>query len=450
MSSRTFAAILVGLLGANGCADNAAQDDGLATPPDSVFDDGKQDAFTTPPPAWYWANETRAEFEADAQGEGFEHLAWDAPIVQRLQFWADAADAALRAKYGAKLANVPKPQIYIDASDSDLDGADNALTRQAAVCLPQAVKLVQPGGKPADIVAFDNNGIALPLTDCLARPDYAKAHKDIIATFNKGSGECKITDGTTSFTFGAKCMYSVELTGGPKSGKSSGYEATSSYIAFGPKLIQILENDEDEMIAVIFHELGHYYRAHLTLATDYYSYFYALDQVPAGTRPAPDAKYAALTKSVHATQQLSVISKFHPSFDGADKQVADDHLGFYTIEQEADDFSLEVLAAANIDPQAAIRAQLDLGASFEASDGVNPGELTIAQCRQLEAAGWKDASGAAAQIPLGTVADIHHSFCFRAWNLTRELAAHKYAFDPSKHPMPPGGAWKALVDSLPQ
>src|SRR5689334_21074461 len=86
-----------------------AGDDGLP------YDDSKADGLEAAPAAWHWANETPAEFEAHAP----QHLAFDHAMAKRLQFWVDAADAALRAKYPTRLKNVPKPQIFIDTSDAD-------------------------------------------------------------------------------------------------------------------------------------------------------------------------------------------------------------------------------------------------------------------------------------------------------------------------------------------
>ena len=370
-------------------------------------------------------------------------------MVQRLQFWVDRADAALRAKYPTRLANIPKPQLYVDTSDVDefLFGPTNALTRYRQICLPQAAKLAKPGFKDMPRLGLLNNGVLVPVVDCLDRSEYAKAHAAVVAAFDKGSQSCKVTDGTSTLTFGAKCLYAVEFTGGPKSAKATAYPAMSSYIAFEPGLIKTFAN-EDALVFALYHELGHYYDAHLSVAADYYNYFYSLERAPAGAKPAPDSHYATLTSSVRSTLQANAVQKFQNRFEDENAKVASEHLGYYTVEQEADDFSIEVMTLVGIDPTLAVSALLDLGAAWEKEHGAVDGELTAAQCSTLAAAGWKDTAGKPALVPLGTIYNPHHSPCFRAWNVAREIVGHGYKVAAGAQPTPPGPTWKTLLGQL--
>src|SRR5262249_49330468 len=110
--------------------------------------------------------------------------------------------------------------------------------------------------------------------------------------------------------------------------------------------------------------------------------------------------------------------------------------------------SIEVMTLVNVDPKVAVASLLDLAATWEKANGVEPGGLPAAQCSALAAASWNDSAGKPAHVPLGTLANIHHSPCFRARNLSREIRARGYKIDPSKHPTAPGGAWSTLLGQL--
>ena len=95
-------------------------------------------------------------------------------------------------------------------------------------------------------------------------------------------------------------------------------------------------------------------------------------------------------------------------------------LGIYTEEQEADEMSLEFLSRLGISAEPIIK----LFAGFRSLFGVEdiqkfPGTLSSKECMDAYNNGFIDF------IPISDYYDSHHESCFRAYNLHREIKAHK-------------------------
>ncbi len=105
-------------------------------------------------------------------------------------------------------------------------------------------------------------------------------------------------------------------------------------------------------------------------------------------------------------------------------------LGYYTVEQEADEISIEWMSYVGLDPKHAIEAELVLGEFIEemyGQAGIRPYPMTVGaqECRDLYENSW-EREGDYQHIPIGDFADNHHSSCFRAFNLHREVEAHQF------------------------
>ncbi len=96
-------------------------------------------------------------------------------------------------------------------------------------------------------------------------------------------------------------------------------------------------------------------------------------------------------------------------------------LGFYTAEQEADELSLELLTRLGIDPKHGITAFIYLDRSMEQHELNSvkiPGVLSPTECEKAYKAGFPNF------IPVGDYYDLHHTSCYRSYNLWREMKAH--------------------------
>lgn len=111
-------------------------------------------------------------------------------------------------------------------------------------------------------------------------------------------------------------------------------------------------------------------------------------------------------------------------------------IGLYTVEQEADEISLELIARVGIDPEEGLRGWLKEMKSIEslgyASNTSESGNATAEQCEKWLDQGFteKDASGNAhpVLVTIGDLNEPHHGNCYRLFNLWRELNSHRYRY----------------------
>ncbi len=107
----------------------------------------------------------------------------------------------------------------------------------------------------------------------------------------------------------------------------------------------------------------------------------------------------------------------------------DDRLGFYTNEQEADELGAEWLADIGLNPKAAVETYLRIGKWAE-GEGSKPSasllETPADECQTLYENNWKDSAGKFKFVAIGDFADPHHHTCYRAFNVDREIRAHKF------------------------
>ncbi len=111
-----------------------------------------------------------------------------------------------------------------------------------------------------------------------------------------------------------------------------------------------------------------------------------------------------------------------------------ERIGYYTAEQEADEMGAELMAAIGLDPRSHAlldlrggeRREAEAPTAFERING-----LTMARCRELFDNDWVEPeTGEYVFVPIGSLSDIHHGACHRAFNTTREILAHGYGGEP--------------------
>jgi hypothetical protein len=107
------------------------------------------------------------------------------------------------------------------------------------------------------------------------------------------------------------------------------------------------------------------------------------------------------------------------------EEATERRIGYYTIEQEADELALEFLAMAGIPPTAAVEAWVNLSGELAKNSVANPA-IPIYECLRLRNQGWKDESGREVFVPVGDYRESHHSWCYRIRNIDAEIAAHRY------------------------
>ncbi len=105
------------------------------------------------------------------------------------------------------------------------------------------------------------------------------------------------------------------------------------------------------------------------------------------------------------------------------------NIGVYSKEQEADEMSVEILHEIGVDLKTAVHLYLTLATKaqerFELY-GIDdyPHSEKLVSCLALHENGWKTPDGKPYFVNVGNYTDTHHSSCFRAYNLDREIKAH--------------------------
>lgn len=113
-------------------------------------------------------------------------------------------------------------------------------------------------------------------------------------------------------------------------------------------------------------------------------------------------------------------------------QLIHGRIGFYTSEQEADDFAAEYVAKIGLDP---LQANLEKYRHYRADPDYSEddflarnGGLTFERCLALREGEWSHV------VPMGSLTDIHHGGCYRLFNMDQEVKAHGWSAAPVAKP----------------
>lgn len=398
---------------------------------------------------WLWADETEEEFKriATATSSWYppEFLPVEGALTQRLQFWLDAMDDALREAHPEAMKGTPKPLVIIRK-----DSTANAWVSYIPVAwsvptrLSRAEKKEEGDDTGARELAILKSGrVSKSFAEPLERKHNKTRLKEFVRFHNNGFTACKLKLEEDTVVFGDDCAPTSDLYG--ERSDRLAFNATGKWITVTTGLLEELL-DEDRIVAVLAHELGHYYRAHGGQPSDVLNYFYDLGDGNHAKIPPPDERFLEQTAAVR--EKLRSDSWF-VNWDEENRLMTEQRLGFYTTEQEADDIALELLTKIGMPPGLAIDAMLQLHKqSDDASwSGGRNGEIGWAECSTLRDRGFKDEEGRFVSVPVGDPSNAHHSYCFRIFNMTREILVHDYEVAPSR-PRPPGGAWSKLLSTM--
>ncbi len=127
------------------------------------------------------------------------------------------------------------------------------------------------------------------------------------------------------------------------------------------------------------------------------------------------------------------------------KTAYDNHLGQYTAEQEADEVAAEWVNDIGIAPTHVVDAMRRLGKG--ATTSLRGFILSEQDCEALWKRNWLDDSGKYAFVPVGDFSEVHHSSCYRMFNLDREIAAHSYRTPAPASPLLGATGWNKIQDT---
>ena len=246
-----------------------------------------------------------------------EFLPANNPLTKRVQTWIDRLDENLRSKHPDQMTGVPKPKARII-----LNPSLNAFIAPVPVCHDVEVRFKGRSGKPmTDGIFLDISGGAFdvwPSDEIKCMPAAkGQAGRDEIAAaireFNeRAPNGCKISlekDGAKHFIApNSSCEESSEME------NFGGSETlvllrTADWVNVYAGLIT--EMSEREVVGVLAHELGHYYRSHVNAPRSMYDYFYRAEENVAPSRPKAVSNLASLgNQAVQSSELLGSMDRF--------------------------------------------------------------------------------------------------------------------------------------------
>ncbi len=160
----------------------------------------------------------------------------------------------------------------------------------------------------------------------------------------------------------------------------------------------------------------------------------------AGDLATPTVGGATLAEALRAINARALAAG--AKADAFLAEVQSRRLGRYTVEQEADDFSVEYIARSGVTPIVRVDSYLGLVKARASEDperfAANNGGMDAAACESLYRAGWRaPGSNELVVVPLGNLNEPHHGDCYRLFNMTQEIQAHRLR---KSRTAPPSGA----------
>ncbi len=355
------------------------------------------------------------------------------PLTERAQFWMDQIDRMLRGHYGERFSHIPKPiaRVWINSSP-------NGFTVPVSVCGSVPVRFGNGVQKlPEDkIASISFAGELFPMPNNRCRVHGAVSPQDMAEWFNRNIASCDMNPSSDNKELViSKCrlrseIQPLETSQDGISANGFGFFSTSQVVTLTSGLFLSLKT-EGQLVAVIAHELAHYYRSHPAMSTAKFNFFYKMEKDNPPQKPSPSSELAELgSKAIQSSRGARKPGQGFVVTDPAARAIltraVKEKLGYYTYEQEADELALEWLALIGITPHVLIEKLFTLLEYNSENITDSDFEYGYARCRALFEKEWKNSDGSDAFVPIGDFSNPHHSLCYRAFNASRELATHRY------------------------
>jgi hypothetical protein len=270
--------------------------------------------------AYQWGDINDREYRsyiAPLIGVTDEYLDPDNELVQRLQAWIDRFDKNLRDQHGDKLDGVPKPQARVI-----LNPSLNAFVAPVPVCHKIGVKIV--GNEDSDLteqIFFDIGGGSFEVWPsdelrCMPVSDTRDSLEEVAAAvrnFNeRAPNGCKVSlekEGNRHIIApGRNCQMGEDINA-VRGSDQLVLLRTANWINIYAGLVTSMA--ENEVVGVIAHELGHYYRSHVNSPAKLYDFFYKSARETTPKRPAADSSLEVLgQEALAASATVNGLSRF--------------------------------------------------------------------------------------------------------------------------------------------
>ena len=282
--------------------------------------------------AWMWANDSVAEYLAMGNPSDptslkgpKKFLAADHAVTTRLQSWIDELDAMVRSKDPERMAMVPKPIIHVEITDDV-----NAFVTAIPVCFDNVSLRFhgsQNSGTRASekfLALFDDGhfyGGSSPEGQSPAQSRECRHTKitlaelsDRLETLNAVNTSCQLTakaisgassGGREVDQFEVVANKGCVVTGSLENASGAGIlalMATSRHVTIFSGLLATL--GEAETVSVLAHELGHYYRPHISSGNGQYNFAYDASGFNPSVRPTEKSGTTQLRDSGNQSRSI--------------------------------------------------------------------------------------------------------------------------------------------------
>ncbi|MFK7871600.1 MAG: hypothetical protein AB8C84_00300 [Oligoflexales bacterium] len=223
--------------------------------------------------AWNWVRISK-EIALDIMGYT-KQSPMALPLENVAQYWIDRLDHLLRQRYPDQMGSIPKPESLV-LNDSSV----NAYVQTLPVCYSGKFVFGE-GEREIEFSHYMRNSQwDFNATPCL--PGLAKDMTSVVESFQDQYPECKIvkTDRDAYHFYGCDLFNNLNMTS-----KNIVLDQTSSIITFFKGIFSLMEKEED-FVAVIYHELAHYYRSHGVALSHEYRFLYDSSHQDRTQRPA--------------------------------------------------------------------------------------------------------------------------------------------------------------------
>lgn len=246
-----------------------------------------------------------------------DFVADDHPVTERMQEWIDRVDSNLRKQHPSQMAGVPKPKARVIPNPSL-----NAFIAPIPVCYDIEVRVGDNSMPTIDQIFFDigeGSFDVWPADEISCQPagDSKQAVSEVaeaIRAFNELSSACKISlekEGDKKYLApNDQCEGSRDLA---RVGASRQLVLlrSANWVNIYSGLISSMS--EREVVGVIAHELGHYYRSHMNAPRRLYDFFYKSGQEVAPERPKPvPAMQNAGKRALAASKVIGTLQRYKP------------------------------------------------------------------------------------------------------------------------------------------
>lgn len=218
-------------------------------------------------------------------------------LVKHLQNRLTALDNFARSNYPQKFnkVRIPVPNLVV----LDIHNLRNAFVSPQNVCIPVKTKILNTNIVQQGLEEFPGYAIepgVTGITDAdytrckMVSPSQANQYSKFL--LNKNS-PCKM-----SFAKGVLNLGNCDYYGYFKQSVRNflSFSTTSPFIVFSKNLLENITREE-HFIAILAHELAHYYKAHPTIGHDF-KIFYEVPREGSVHRPSPSPKLTALGNAI--------------------------------------------------------------------------------------------------------------------------------------------------------